>query len=302
MVRGYSPRQYPSPLRYPGGKGKVANYVKLLVLHNDLVGVDYVEPYAGGASVALGLLFEGLVGHVHINDVDRSVHAFWVSVLEHTDALCDRIASTPMSMEEWRRQRAVQAEPGQDPLALGFSTFVLNRTNRSGIITGGVIGGYDQTGPWKLDARWDPDQLIARIQKIGRHRNQITLTNLDAAEVLSMWSQRSARALLYLDPPYYRKGQMLYTNFYEHQHHVDIAAQVRELPHPWLVSYDAVPEILDLYGAAGQRSYELNYTAQMRYHGSEVLFMSDGLVDINTPSPAGVSIADVDRAKAVAWG
>ena len=128
-------RRFPSPLRYPGGKGKVANFIKLLLLENDLLGAEYVEPYAGGASVALNLLFEGFVDHVHINDLDPSIYAFWKVVLDRPDEICQLVRSSPITIDEWQKQRDIQADPDAGELAVAFSTFYMNRTNRSGIIT-----------------------------------------------------------------------------------------------------------------------------------------------------------------------
>ena len=53
-----------SPLRYPGGKGKIAKFMKKFVKENfDKLPV-YVEPYAGGSELALTLLIEGYVNEV----------------------------------------------------------------------------------------------------------------------------------------------------------------------------------------------------------------------------------------------
>lgn len=69
---------YCSPLRYPGGKGKVADYFKQIFRDNSLYDGVYVEPYAGGASVALSLLFNEYVSKIIINDIDRSIFAFGI--------------------------------------------------------------------------------------------------------------------------------------------------------------------------------------------------------------------------------
>jgi DNA adenine methylase len=235
-VAGSAGRYY-SPLRYPGGKGKVANYIKLVMIENDLVGAEYVEPYAGGASVALALLFEDYASHVFINDINAGVYAFWNAVLNDVDELCARIRETPVSVEEWRRQRDIYRDPLSCGLDLGFATFYLNRTNRSGIVSGGVIGGLRQTGAWKIDARYNRDDLIRRITKVHRFRTRITLSCLDAARLLETWIADVSEqpAFLYLDPPYYLKGGDLYDNFYSHADHEEIASKVAELPRPWLV-------------------------------------------------------------------
>lgn len=290
--------RYPSPLRYPGGKGKIANYVKLLMIENGLVGRDYVEPYAGGASVALSLLYEGYADRAFINDLNPGIHAFWKSALTQTNALCTLIDSTPVTMETWHRQREVINSPGAEGLDLGFATFFLNRTNRSGIIGGGVIGGLDQTGPWKIDARYNKPGLIQRIQKIGRHRNRVSLSNTDAVEYVSSWNEPTMTpAFLYLDPPYFEKGEGLYDNFYDASDHAQIAASVADLAHPWIVSYDARPEITALYPDAAQIRYGLSYSAaSTRATGSEIMFFSDGLT-VPARQPSGVPGHEVDAAK-----
>jgi DNA adenine methylase len=291
---------FPSPLRYPGGKGKLANFIKLVMVENDLVGSEYVELYAGGASVALSLLFEDYATHIHINDVNRGVCAFWEAVIEETDQLCSRISSTCLSVKEWDRQRAIQRAVDVDRLDLAFSTFFLNRTNRSGIIQGGIIGGRAQTGIWKIDARWKVEDLIARIQKIARFRTRITVTGLDASDFLDSRLPQLDEAFLYLDPPYYGKGRGLYESFYEHGDHAEIARTVRNLDVPWIVSYDAAPEIADIYEGATAIRYGLRYTARERFEGSEVMFFSPRLVPPSVERPAAVSLANVEAAIATA--
>lgn len=292
--------RYPSPLRYPGGKRQVTNFIKLLMLRNDLVGSEYVEPYAGGASVALSLLFEEYADHVHINDLDRSIFCFWKAVLEQPDELCRRIADTPVTIDEWQRQRAIQDDPDAEEIEIGFSTFFLNRTSRSGIIRGGIIGGLDQTGKWKIDARFNRTELIRRVQRIARHSARITVTSIDAADYVTTQLPQIEQPFLYLDPPYYVKGQGLYQNFYRHDDHAQVAKLVRELEIPWLVSYDSAPEIIEMYSGFDHLAYDLSYSAAKRYRGAESMFFGAGVERPHDLSPANVpgSIVDAARLKA----
>ncbi|PZF67104.1 DNA adenine methylase [Curtobacterium sp. MCPF17_047] len=268
------------------------------MIENELTGRDYVEPYAGGASVALSLLYEGYADRAFINDLNPGIHAFWKSALTQTDELCMLIDATPVTMETWHRQREVISSPGADGLDLGFATFFLNRTNRSGIIGGGVIGGLDQTGPWKIDARYNKPGLIQRIQKLGRHRNRVNLSNADAVDYVASWNDATLDpAFLYLDPPYFEKGEGLYDNFYDAADHAQIAASVADLAHPWIVSYDARPEITALYPDAAQIRYGLSYSAaSTRATGSEIMFFSEGLT-VPGRLPSGVPTHEVDAAK-----
>jgi DNA adenine methylase len=290
-------QRYTSPLRYPGGKGKLAGFIKLVMLENELIGREYVEPYAGGAAVALSLLYEDYASHIHINDLNRSVAAFWTAVLEHTDELCARIADTPVTVREFARQREIQAQENVSILDLAFSTLFLNRTSRSGIITGGIIGGIEQTGRWKIDARFARDDLIRRIQKVARHRSRITVTCQDAAELITTRLPGLPDAFLYLDPPYYVKGKGLYQNYYTPADHARIARLVAGIRQPWVVSYDAAADIRSLYGDYRAVEYNLSYSAQARYRGTELMFFPPGLHPPDVPSPANVSWKTVDRAR-----
>ncbi|HDY7483338.1 TPA: DNA adenine methylase [Vibrio vulnificus] len=267
-----------TPLRYPGGKGKLAYYLKALIEENGLHDGHYVEPFAGGAGVALELMFQEYVRHIHINDLDKAVYSFWLSVIEHTEELCALIHDTPVTIEEWERQRTIIADSeNSSPVQLGFATFFLNRTNRSGILKAGVIGGKAQAGKWKLNVRYNKDELINRIQRIAMNRDRIHVYNLDTAEMLkSKLAHLPQDTLIYLDPPYYIKGQGLYRNFYNHDDHV----QIREIldgitDKPWVVSYDNAPEISDIYASYRQKVFDLQYTAQTKRVGSEIMIYSE---------------------------
>lgn len=271
--------KFVSPLRYPGGKLKVADYVKRLFEANDLMDGTYIEPYAGGASVALTLLFSEYVARIIINDIDRSIYAFWHSVLEQTDDLCRLIADTPVTMEVWVAQREVQAHKNDaDLLELGFSTFFLNRTNRSGILSGGVIGGKNQDGSFKIDARYNKEDLIERVVSIAEYKDRIELTSIDAVELLNQQKQDNIeKTLCYLDPPYYVKGRDLYLNYYNDDNHRAIAEAIRKYKGKWIISYDAVEFIKELYKDYRQKEYCLSYSAGNPAKGKEIMIYSNEL-------------------------
>lgn len=267
-----------SPLRYPGGKNKLAPFIAKICADNSING-HYIEPYSGGAAVALFLLFEGFVKHITINDNDRSIYAFWHSVLNNSDKLCDKISSTPVTIEEWKRQREVQKNKENcDLLELGFSTFFLNRTNRSGIIKGGVIGGINQCGDYKLDCRFNKDDLIKRIKSIAQKRDSISLYNEDALILLDMdfiCNSNPNDTLIYFDPPYYIKGQSLYTNYYKKNHHQALCDRIKSLMDMnWIVSYDDADEIKNLYYDCKMIDYTINYSASTLRKGKELIYFS----------------------------
>ena len=282
--------RYSTPLRYPGGKSKLANFMRLVFLENDLVNGQYAEPYAGGAGVAFQLLFNGYASHIHINDLNKSVHAFWRAVLEDSDNLCRLICETSVNIDNWERQKKVQKNPEEySELDLAFSTFFLNRTNRSGIIDGGVIGGKNQDGDWKIDARYNKDPLISRIERISRYGDQISLYNYDAAEFITqVMPGLPTKSLVYLDPPYYVKGRALYENHYSHDDHVFISNLVATTEQKWIVSYDDTPEIRQMYAGSRELSYQLSYSAAGHHKGSEIKFFSDNLIIPDVTDPAKV--------------
>lgn len=266
-------KAFSSPLRYPGGKGKFTPFIKKVIEENKLDGGHYIEPFAGGAGVALELLTHGCVSHIHINDIDPAVHAFWKAAVEMTDELCRAIHDVPVTIENWHKQREILADSEQHALIeVALATFFLNRTNRSGILKAGVIGGQKQEGKWKLDVRFNKENLIPRIEKIGSLSSHIHVYNKDAIDLLSDVVPRlPSKAILYLDPPYYVKGRGLYRNFYKHDDHVDIEKALRGVSTPWIVSYDDAPEIREIYSKYRQDSYFLSYTAQEKKKGSEVM-------------------------------
>lgn len=271
--------KFVSPLRYPGGKLKVVDYIKKMFEVNDLMDGTYIEPYAGGASVALTLLFSEYASRIKINDIDRSIYAFWHSVLEETEGLCRLITDTPVTMETWAQQREVQVrKKDAELLELGFSTFFLNRTNRSGILSGGVIGGKEQTGKWKIDARYNKKDLIERIESVAEYGDRIELTSMDAVALIKHIRRPSEKTFCYLDPPYYVKGRDLYLNYYNDDDHRAIAKAIKKYKGKWIISYDAVPFISDLYKEYRQKEYYLSYSAGNPAKGKEIVVYSEGLV------------------------
>ncbi len=284
----YSNKLY-TPLRYPGGKARFAPFIAEVMQSNGMAKGHYLEPYAGGAGVALELLFHGHASHVHINDLDPAVNAFWMAVTRHPEALLRLLHDTPVTIEQWYHWRAVmRGELPADAAEYGFSTLFMNRTNRSGILKGGVIGGKAQVGDYKIDARFKKDILASRIERIAMHAGNITVYCEDANQLLLRCTEfLPPKSLIYLDPPYYVKGRGLYRNFYGHDDHETIAKvlQSSSFKRPWVVSYDNAQEICRMYRKSQGVTYDLNYTAQKRYVGNEVMFFSRKLLIPETEMP-----------------
>ncbi|CAI3960866.1 DNA-adenine methylase (Dam) (PDB:4GOL), partial [Commensalibacter communis] len=231
-------RNFVSPLRYPGGKACLYNMLVPILHHNNL-NEHYAEPYAGGCGLALSLLIRKNASHIHINDLDITIWAFWHCILNQTEEFIQKIVKTPITLEQWHIQRAIHKQQNTNNLLdLGFSTFFLNRTNRSGIIKwAGPIGGLKQEGKYKLDCRFNKEALIKRIQTIHSFKSQITLTNMDAIDFINHCNTSlPSNSLLFIDPPYYNKGAELYTNFYKKTDHQNLSKIIQNIHCPWLIT------------------------------------------------------------------
>jgi len=268
-----------SPLRYPGGKSSLLRLVSGILRLNRIDRGHYVEPFAGGAGLALSLLYKGDVGEIHLNDIDPAIAALWRAVLNHTDDLVELMHSTSVTIAERARQREIYFAQPEDDVTLGFATLFLNRVNRSGIIrTGGVIGGLAQTGRYRLDCRFNKADIEARIRRIARYRTRIRFSSLDAGIFLErLAGQLPVRSLIYADPPYFVKGAELYTSSFRPEDHEEFRDRLLTIERPWILTYDNAPEIKKLYGSRRQFGFDLYYSAQTKRTGSELLVASAGL-------------------------
>lgn len=268
-----------SPLRYPGGKSQVYDYVRELVIANDAI--TYIEPYMGGMGIALKLLLNNNVHKIMVNDYDKAIYAFWYSVLNYTEQLIEKINTTPITIDEWKLQREVQKNKNNcdDLLTLGFSTLFLNRTNRSGIIKAGVIGGLKQDGNYKLDCRFNKEKTIKKIKLIASYKKQIKLYNMDAEKFIRLNITKTKNSFTFFDPPYYTKGPGLYTNFYNHENHHSLSSTIKHYMSNknWILTYDLSVEIFQMYKEFKYEKYYLNYSVTKPSKGIEYIFYSNGL-------------------------
>lgn len=265
-----------SPLRYPGGKAALAGLFGDVIGRLGLGEARYVEPYAGGAGAGIALLREGLVRELVINDIDPAVHAFWRVVVDRNDELVKRVRSVPLTIEEWKRQREIYraGEAGDDPMSLGFAFFYLNRTNRSGVLNAGVIGGQAQAGRYKIDARFNRDTLAERLQELGKLAERITVTDLDGRTVIQEYAS-DVSTFMYIDPPYVQAGSFLYLNAFDARDHRALADVVNRIEGAqWLVTYDDAPLIEKLYKRHFTARLSMNYSARYPGRAEELLVAS----------------------------
>jgi DNA adenine methylase len=266
-----------SPLRYPGGKSDLAGFLADAIDLNDLRGCNYYEPYAGGAGAALTLLSGNVVSCLHLNDADKRVYAFWRSAINESERFVERIRSAPLTIEEWHFQHEICANPGTHSLfEIGFAAFFMNRCNRSGVLTGaGPIGGFAQEGKWRMNVRFNREELSLRILALARMKNQIHVTCKDAVEFLKTRLPKGrgrCKVFVYLDPPYVNNGQRLYLNAYKPEDHAKIAKYLAtQNLLPWVMSYDDSSLIRNLYRSNRISLLPIQYSLQVKRSARELI-------------------------------
>ncbi len=278
-----------TPLRYPGGKSILTNYFIDFIKANLIKSPIYAEPYCGGAGAAINLLLEKKVERIILNDADISLYSFWHCIINQSSDFIKKIENTPITLNEWHKQKAIftQAKKGEinDLFQIGFSTFFLNRCNRSGILSAGPIGGKSEQSQidanYKIDARFRKEPLINKIKQISELSNQIEIHNLDALQFLSNVINQQAEkdilnTIVYLDPPYYNQGSSLYLNYYRPEDHNSLKEFISkdDIMFRWILSYDNVNAIKGLYNDFDIYSFYINYSAQQSKLGSELLIQS----------------------------
>ncbi|MFA5098738.1 MAG: DNA adenine methylase [Candidatus Paceibacterota bacterium] len=266
-----------SPLRYPGGKTFLFPFFDSVIKEHGLKNVTYVEPFAGGAGAALALLFLEKVDKIVINDLDRAIYSFWKSAIFNSNKFIKKIHATPITIKEREKQKAIYLNPKSKEFELGFATFFLNRTNMSGILNGGPIGGAKQKGKYKIDARFNKEKLAEKIHQLSLYKNRISVFNDDGVKLIHRYLNQK-NAFIYLDPPYFEKGAALYLNHYKKDNHEMLAEQLNQNADAfWLLTYDDKKEIKDLYEDRKIVKFSLNYNAYESRKGKEIMILSDAL-------------------------
>lgn len=271
---------YYSPLRYPGGKARLAPFMELMMKKQGHDGGVYIEPFAGGAGIAIELLEKNVASQIVINDYDKGIYSFWRAILEDTNRFIDDIEHIPLTVDEWEKQHTICMDNNDRySYELGFATFYMNRTNRSGIIKGGIIGGKCQTGNWKMDARFNREHLIDRIQKIAKRKRDINIYNKDVRTFIKNYMPKYCdNSLTYFDPPYFQKGKQLYLNFFDLQDHKEIKSLIEgQVNCDWIITYDDSKEIEKLYRDNDLFKFDLDYSASSRRKASELMVFKNSV-------------------------
>jgi len=276
--------EFSSPLRYPGGKTRLAGFLCKAIEKNfsEDEKIILVEPYAGGAGASLKLLFSGKVDKIIINDLDKAIFAFWKIAIADTDFLINKIKKVNIDIEEWKKQKEIYNNPSSSTKELAFATLFLNRTNRSGIIEGGPIGGMEQAGFWNVQARFTKNTIISRLEKIKKFKNKISVRNLDGISLLRQLEKNKCknRYFIFLDPPYYQKGKYLYLNHYIDEDHKKLLKLLEKSSLKWVMTYDDVSYIQNLYNKFKKNKFTINHSAFEARQGKEILIFSNNVAKV----------------------
>lgn len=263
-----------SPLRYPGSKAELVPVVAQILIEKKLNGRPLIEPYAGSASVSLGLVEAGIVPTAIIGEQDPLLYSFWRSVFEYTDELLERFIDLPINLETWHRLRPLMQikDPNmvKDKVELGLAGLFFNRANFSGILNGGPIGGMGQKSEYKIDCRTNKDEIICRILSISTLHKQVKVHFGDAVSLINSRSKLKSD-VLYVDPPYYVQGENLYRYYYRLKDHKCLAEAMTNTKANWLLSYDDHPVIEFLYENFNIRRHAFRYSARKPKNHNELL-------------------------------
>lgn len=267
-----------TPFRYPGGKTKLYNYVLQLIKANGMVGGTYIEPFAGGAGLAIKLLISGIVKDIVLNDIDYAIYCVWKVIIDHTDILSEFIRNISLDISKWQSYRAIYCnQKDYSLLDVGLATFYLNRTNISGVLNGGVIGGLAQEGKYKIDARFNRADLINKIRSIADKKEHIHLYNWNAVDFILNILPNYGDCFVYFDPPYINKGPCLYKNSFSLEDHRDLSEVISICPNKWITTYDKCEFIEELYNGYNTEILSIYYSAGQTKSGDEIVIFGPGI-------------------------
>jgi DNA adenine methylase len=270
-----------SPFRYPGGKGFLTDLLRQKAMEMPGPSRAYAEPFCGGAGAAINLLLDGDVDKIFLNDLDPCVYSAWVALVTETERFIDRIRLTDITVEEWHKQKAVAASHTSGySFEAGFATFFLNRTSRAGIVIGsGPIGGYGQTGTWKIDARFYRETMIKRITAVGLRQDNISISNMPAVKFIENLELTAEvkNTFIFIDPPYFEIGSRLYLDGMIDGGHLSLSKLLSNgLTASWLMTYDDHPEIRRLYKDFNMTELEVLYSLQRQRKVNEIVIQAAG--------------------------
>ena len=275
--------KYITPLRYPGGKTQLYNFVAQIIKDNHYT--TLIEPCAGGANLSLSLLQNKIIDHAIINDFDKGIYSLFFNIVKRPQQLITKIEQVPFDVDtlyqpfilEYYQKIKEHYTANYNgytntSLDLAFEFLFLNRTNYSGIISGRPIGGLNQDGKYKLNCRFNKKTLIKKINLIHSLKDKIILCNQDANQLLNNL-QLNNQTLAFIDPPYVKQGNSLYSLGFTKAQHKQLADTINHLSTPYIVTYDNDKLIKDIYPHQNLYFYNLKYSSNNKNKGKHFELM-----------------------------
>jgi DNA adenine methylase len=284
-----------SLIRYPGGKSKLCQQIIDKLSSYITPNTIYYEPFFGGGGIGLKLLknpplksplgmryiFYPTISSIWINDKDIGISCLWTSVIKYAEKLKRKIIDFKPSVFDFyafkRELLRLDRKPilEDDIVDIGFKKLAIHQISYSGLGTksGGPLGGINQQSKYLIDCRWSPKYLCKKIDNFHTLFSNINIeqqycTNEDFGVLLN---NANTNCLVYLDPPYYVKGNELYQCGFNENDHVRLSNMLRIANYKWLLSYDDCPEIRKLYWWANTESLSVNYTINTSNNKNELL-------------------------------
>lgn len=282
--------KYISPLRYPGGKTQLYTFISYIIEENNYT--TFYELCAGGANLSLLLLKNKIVNKVIINDYDKGIYSLFFNTLNYPKKLIELIKTVPFDFNDeyspsflayyHKIKKHYNDNLNQytnTDINLAFETLFLNRTNYSGIIIkSNPIGGLQQNGKYKLNCRFNKKALIKKINLIHTFKNNIILKNQDINQFLAS-NKFNQNTLIFIDPPYVKQGNSLYTCGFNSKQHQQLADNIKKIKSPYIITYDDDKLIQNIYSHQNMYYYSLKYSSNNKNKGNhfELMITSSNL-------------------------
>jgi DNA adenine methylase len=257
--------------RYPGGKSKLRNSIsEHLNVYANKLDLEYREPFFGGGSVGLKFISDNPQWKkVWINDKDLGVANLWTSVIRFPNELKKMVQDFKPSIEIFDKYKlellsnSTVSQNASEIVLHGFKKLAIHQISYSGLGTksGGPLGGREQKSKYKIDCRWSPDYICKKIDKLHNQFSKLEIkhqscTSFDFEDLVNS----TENSFIYLDPPYYIKGNELYQFGFTKEDHKKMADVLKYTNHPWILSYDDCPEVRRLYSWAEINIIYVNYS------------------------------------------
>ena len=257
-------KRYPTILRYPGGKSRIAWYLFQPEMIPQNIS-EYREGFLGGGSCALAFSEMYPDTPVWVNDLFYELYCFWTQLQkdptrlhaaahEVKDNCGDSLES---HREEYNRIKALFDNPGDDfDRALTF--YCLNRMS-----FGGMIGSKSNFTGDSFRGKIFDRQKIENLLSVSKVIQNWKITNVDYRELMTTPGDD---VFVFLDPPYKIKD-MLYGkkgDMHKTFSHEEFVEACKNCSHNWQITYNENEWLRDQFKNYHMENFEFTYSLAHR--------------------------------------